>query len=156
MQYVRFYVIVWPTSRGSKYERASMFSRWTYLSGYCCFIIVIGSVWRSRERAAPNSRSSINSSVIYKQSHIKLQLTRDRLRSFIRSFIRSFVHSFIRLFIRSFIRSFIRLFDLVSSISFVTAITTMCYYYKHLFRTQSTHQHNNRCQKTTTQHKTRA
>ena len=53
------------TSLGSKYDLASMFSRWRYLSGFSCFSLIIGSVCRRRERAAPNSRSSISSRTIY-------------------------------------------------------------------------------------------
>ena len=52
------------TSLGSKYDLASMFSRWRYLSGFSCFSLIIGSVCRRRERAAPNSRSSISSRTI--------------------------------------------------------------------------------------------
>ena len=52
------------TSLGSKYDLASMFSRWRYLSGFSCFSLIIGSVCRRRERAAPNSRNSISSRTI--------------------------------------------------------------------------------------------
>ena len=62
------------TSLGSKYDLASMFSKWMYLSGCSCFSFNMGSVWRRRERAAPNSRSSINSSTIWEQvnNHISV------------------------------------------------------------------------------------
>uniref|UniRef100_A0A147BEY3 Secreted protein n=1 Tax=Ixodes ricinus TaxID=34613 RepID=A0A147BEY3_IXORI len=49
-------------SWGSKYERASRFSRWMYLSGSSCFSLIMGSVCLSRDRAAPSSRSSMSSS----------------------------------------------------------------------------------------------
>ena len=46
--------------------------KWTYLSGSFCFIAIIGSVWRSKDRAAPNSRNSINSMTICKISKMIL------------------------------------------------------------------------------------
>ena len=55
------------TSLGSKYDLANMFSKWMYRSGCCCLSIIMRSVWRSRDRAAPNSHSSISLSTILKK-----------------------------------------------------------------------------------------
>ena len=45
-----------------------MFSKCRYRSGCCCFNMIIGSVCRSRDLAAPSSRSSISSSTTWKKS----------------------------------------------------------------------------------------
>lgn len=42
-----------------------MFSRWRYRSGCCCFNMIMGSVWRSNDLAAPSSRNSMSSKTIY-------------------------------------------------------------------------------------------
>lgn len=47
-----------------------------YLSGSCCFITIIGSVWRRSDRAAPNSLSSINSRTTW-ENKISHKISKD-------------------------------------------------------------------------------
>lgn len=42
-----------------------------YRSASCCFSIIIGSVWRNKDRAAPNSLSSISSNTICCEENIE-------------------------------------------------------------------------------------
>ena len=59
-------------------------------------------------------------------SYIKLELTRDRLRSFVCSFVSLFVRSFVRSFVRLFVRSFVTFRSYAISSHFLAAIFASC------------------------------